>query len=144
MKKMSISLLLMVLFLASCTDGTQANVKSSCNSSKRTGTCTVTLVSLADGAYWYEINNDEFWPGANSVKVAVQVEVQKGAVLVWIEDPQAESISVTVEPGQVGEIQGKAWLHVISDKRRFFVYFEPIGDAELVENVTATIQYDMP
>ena len=140
-------LLIGVLALAACSGGTQTDARSNCSSSGRSGTCTLTLVSIEGYSYRHEFQNSEFWPGAPGVQVKMQVTVEKGRVRVWLEDGQHNQVSALVEPGKTTELAGTAWLDTIGgDKRSFYVYFEPLitDDVKRAENVQALIQYDMP
>jgi hypothetical protein len=101
----------------------------------------VTLVSIEGGVYRHDIKNSSFWQGTDALEVTVRITVEKGTVQVWLEDSHGNKTLVGVEPGQTAEIKGAARM-TGTDKRSFSVYFEPLGEAERVENVQAEIRYD--
>lgn len=136
----------MILLLSACEGESAADVRSECSSSGRAGECTITITTLEGNYYRHEIGNSNFWPGAENVEVSVSLTVEKGEVLFWMENQQGNRYSVTVEPGQPAEIQGKAWLDTLNDKRSFYLYFELPGEGEAkrAENIRAQVRYDMP
>ena len=146
MKRLVLLLWVGLLALAGCDGATSVSKQDRCNSSGRAGTCTVQFGSIAGGAYRYEVENSQFRSGTNAVEVTAQVTVETGTLLVWLEDPQGDKHTVTVEPGQMAEIGGTAWVTGMSDERSFSVYFEPQGEGEAkrAENVQAEIRYSMP
>ena len=141
-------LLIAMAALAGCDGGTgtQTEVQSNCSSEGGRGTCSVTLASIKGGTYRYEFSNDEFWPNGRGVDVTARVSVAKGAVKVWLEDPDQKKATLEVEPGETRELNGTAWLDTLGDNRSCYVYFEPlgVGDAKRAENVQAEIRYNMP
>jgi hypothetical protein len=136
----------MIFLLSACEGGSATDVRSSCTRSGRAGECTITVISLEGYYYRHEISNTNFWPGADNVEVSVSLTVEKGEVLFWMEDRQGNKQSVTVRPGEIAEIQGKAWLDTLNDKRSFYLYFELPGEGEdhRAENIQAQVRYDMP
>jgi len=149
MKRLMLILFLATtLFLSACNvkNATRSEISSECNSSKRKGSCTVTLAYLENGPYRYPIHNDWWWPGAGSVDVTARVTVEKGSAVVWLVTPDNEKVSATVAPGQTAELSTPAWVTGASDKREFSIYFEPLGEGEAkrVENLTAVVDYDLP
>ena len=78
--------------------------------------------------------------------VTARISAAKGAVKVWLEDPDQKKTTVEVEAGETGEIKGAAWLDTLGDKHSCYLYFEPLGEGEgkHAENVQAEIRYNMP
>lgn len=148
MKKLVSLLLAAALLLTACNmeNATRSETNASCNSSMRKGTCTITLVYLENGPYRFDVHNDWWWPGASSVEVNLRATVETGSAVVWMLTPENEKVSVTVTPGETGELQLPAWVTGPSEEREFSVYFEPLGEGEAkrVENLTAVVDYDLP
>ncbi len=144
MKKVILWHVVGLLMLTGCEGVGNAEVNSHCNSSGRSGVCTVTLVSIEGGPYRFKIENSSFWPGADAVQVTAEVSVERGRVQVWLEDPEGNRIAQSVKPGQPVELKGAADMTSIGDERSFSIYFEPQGDTKRAENVQAEIHYDMP
>jgi hypothetical protein len=141
-------LLLGLAALAGCNGGagTETEIRSNCSSEGRRGICNVTLVSIKGGTYRYELSDDDFWSNGRSVDLTARISVSKGAVKVWLEDPDRKKTTVEVEPGENGEIKGTAWLDTLNDKPTCYLYFEPLGEGEAkrAENVQAEVRYNMP
>jgi hypothetical protein len=135
-----------ILALTGCKSVGQADYRMDCKTSNRSGTCTLVISELSGVFNRQEISNQNFWPGADNVEVTVSAQVAHGTVKFWLEDRDKQVTSAIVEPGQLIQIQGKARLNVIGDKRSFYVYFEALGEGEFkrAENLRAEIRYDMP
>lgn len=148
MKKLILWLIATALLLTACNmeNATRSETNAQCNSSKRKGTCTITLVYLENGPYRFDVHNDWWWPGASSVEVKLSATVETGSAVVWMLTPENEKTSVIIAPGETGELLMPAWVTGPSDERAFSVYFEPLGEGEAkrVENLTAVVDYDLP
>jgi hypothetical protein len=102
----------------------------------------VTLDHIEGGVYRHDIKNSSFWQGTGAIEVTARITVEKGALQVWLQDYRGNKTLVGVEPGQTAELKGVAKVTHIGGTRSFSVYFEPLGEAERVENIQAEIRYD--
>lgn len=142
MKQLTLWLLIGILALSGCEGGATMDVRSRCSGSDGPNECTVTLDHIEGGVYRHDIKNSSFWQGTDAIEVTVKVTVEKGSLQVWLEDRRGNKTIVGVEPGQTAELKGVASVTHIGGTRSFSVYFEPLGEAERVENVQAEIRYD--
>ena len=141
MKQLTLALLIGILTLSGCEGGTRTNIQSRCSGASGPNVCTVTL-NTEGGVYRHDIKNSSFWQGTGAIEVTARITVEKGTLQVWLEDRQRNKTLVGVEPGQTAELKGVASVTHIGSTRSFSVYFEPLGEAERVENVQAEIRYD--
>ena len=141
MKQLTLALLIGVLTLSACAGGAPTSVESRCSGASGPNVCTVTL-STEGGVYRHDVKNSSFWQGTTNIEVTARITVEKGTLQVWLQDYRGNKTLVGVEPGQTAELKGVAKVTHIGGTRSFSVYFEPLGEAERVENIQAEIRYD--
>lgn len=130
--------LLAALALA-CAGGTSGVVVDSserCTQSGGSGECEGTFGKL-NGSYGKDIEDEDVFSG-DRVEVEVQVEVERGVVVVSVQDPDGRVLSAQAEPGKLATLTGVAE----GEFDGFEVKFEALGGE--AEGVKYKITYRLP
>lgn len=136
-----LALLLLVLVSACDSVGSMSGVQSSCRSSGKSGTCTLSVNRLTGGPVSHTVENSAFRSGDEEAQVTVRVSTQSGALRVGLTGDNGEEQTVEIQPGQSTELSGPARITGTGDERRFSVYFTAID--EEVSGVQAEIVYQV-
>ena len=137
-KLLWLAVLVLVVSISACGDGTSGSVmgsRQSCSAGMGGGSCEGSYNKLS-GTYSADIGMAR--AGFFSVEAQVSVNVDSGPLRVYLVAPDGTEASATVRPGSPGTVSGEA--EVFHDK--FRVYFEALeGEAR---GVKYAVTYEYP